>query len=178
MLRSVESSRWSCVAELGAGDGAITSALRSGIPHECRFLAVELSESLARELRSRMPDVEVCVEDAAKLGNVCERHGIRRLDAVFSGLPLGLLSRSALEGVLGGVGSVLRPGGLFAQVTYWPAMLPRGRHVRSEVVSRIGPLVSNALVTENTPPAWVFRCIRRASAGAGRRSDPLPHGAT
>lgn len=160
MLREVDTSGWSAAVELGPGNGVLTPTFVEALPRSCRLVAVELSPALAAEFRERVPGVEVVEADAADLMRVCLARGIGGLDAIFSALPLRLLSPTALAEVLRSAAAMLRPGGLFAQVTYWPAALTPGKLLRETVAAEIGPIESDKLVPGNAPPAWVFRCIK------------------
>jgi phosphatidylethanolamine/phosphatidyl-N-methylethanolamine N-methyltransferase len=165
MLRDLDRTSWRNAVELGAGDGALTSTLRSGLPADCRFFAVELSHTLVTAFRERVPGVDIAEADAGQLEQLCEERGIRKLDAIFSALPLRLLPPASMGNILNAAAKMLRPGGVFAQVTYWPAAFTPGKHMREQVVSRIGRLESDRLVAGNAPPAWIFRCIRRGGSG-------------
>ncbi len=160
MVRDLDRSNWKAVVELGPGNGVLTPTLIEGLPASCRFIAIELSESLSEEFHQRLPEVEIVQGDAAELVRICGEHGVGELDAVFSALPLRLLPPAVLQGVLASVAKMLRPGGVFAQVTYWPAALTPGKHMREQVSRHIGPVESDRLVAGNAPPAWIFRCIR------------------
>jgi phospholipid N-methyltransferase len=160
MVRDLDTSEWSAVVELGPGNGVLTPTFVKAVPRSCRLMAIELSPALAEEFRERVPDVEVVEADAADLMRICLARGIGGLDAIFSALPLKLLSPTALSDVLRAAAAMLKPGGLFAQVTYWPAALTPGKQLRETVATEIGPIESDKLVSGNAPPAWVFRCIK------------------
>ncbi len=160
MLRDLDPTQWRAAVELGAGTGVLTPTFSDALPANCRFVAIELSPALAAECRSRVPGVEVVEADAADLMRICMAKGMNALDAVFSALPIRLLSPSALRDLLRSAADLLRPGGVFCQVTYWPAAFPPGRQLRDEVAAAIGPVESDRLVAGNAPPAWVFRCIK------------------
>lgn len=160
MLRGLDTSGWRAVVELGAGTGALSGVLSGALPKGCRFLAVERSPALAAEFRAHWPDLDVVEGDAADVGAICRMRGMPRLDAVFSALPLRSLPEAVQERMLAGAAGLLAPGGVFAQVTYWPRALAAGREMRRRVSEHIGPIESDRLVAGNTPPAWVFRCLK------------------
>jgi len=165
MVRDLETSGWRAAVELGPGDGVLTQALLEALPRRCSFTAVELSPVLSAQFRQKLPHVDLAQRDAADLVEVCLEREIGALDAVFSALPLKLLSHRDLQGVLDAASTMLRPGGVFAQVTYWPTAFHHGRLLREEVASAIGPIQSDRLVAGNAPPAWVFRCIKPDRSG-------------
>lgn len=163
MLRDVDTSDWQSAVELGPGNGVLTPTFVEAMPPGCRLMGVEVSPTLAEQFRQRMPAVELVEADATDLMRICLARGMDTLDAVLSALPLRLLSPTALADVLRSAAAMLRPGGIFAQVTYWPAALTPGRQLRDQVAAAIGPVESDKLVAGNAPPAWVFRCIRSRS---------------
>src|SRR5215470_16399254 len=76
------------VVELGAGAGHVTKALLSaGIPAE-RLALVERDPELAAFLRRHFPGPKVLEGDASRLPRLLDAHGIERIAAVVSSLPL------------------------------------------------------------------------------------------
>ncbi len=76
------------IVELGGGTGAITSALlERGVAPE-KLIVVERDPTLHDLLQKRFPKVNVVQGDAAHLGALLHPHGISKVSAVVSGLPL------------------------------------------------------------------------------------------
>lgn len=91
MAKTVGRNNGSYVVEVGAGTGAITSALLRDSVSADRLIVVEQSASMVKLLRSRFPDVHVVEGDAGNLDNILE-HDLRistdNISHLVSSLPL------------------------------------------------------------------------------------------
>jgi phospholipid N-methyltransferase len=109
------------VVELGAGTGAITSALLDhGIPAE-RLLAVERSATMVRLLQRRYPSVNVAFGDAAQLRSILNSHfGANHCEVshIVSSLPLRSLPEADVASIIAEIGHVLHKDGTLLQYTY------------------------------------------------------------
>ncbi len=145
------------IIELGGGTGSITNGLlESGIAPS-RLVVIERDRHLASLLRQRFKGVEVICGDAGQLPELLARHGITRVAAVVSGLPLLLFPRDLLDQIVDGCFTVLGPTSPLIQFTYGHASpLPPESF---GLTARRGPKV-----WLNIPPAtvWIYQ---RASAG-------------
>lgn len=152
MARLVPKEGNGAVIELGGGTGVVTaSLLRSGLDAG-RLVVVERDPELHRHLKERFPGLRVLLGDAAKLGEVLKPLGIRKVDAVVSGLPLLSIPKPVQDQVLEQVLALLAPGAPMIQYTYGP-MSPVDRRrfkLKGTVAKR---------VAANFPPAsvWVYR---------------------
>ena len=140
------------VIELGGGTGSITNGLlESGIAAS-RLIVIERDRHLAALLRQRFKGVLVICGDAGQLPELLARHGVTRVAAVVSGLPLLLFPAELLERIVRGCFEVLGPTCPLIQFTYGHASpLPAERFALS---ARRGPKV-----WLNIPPAtvWIYR---------------------
>jgi phosphatidylethanolamine/phosphatidyl-N-methylethanolamine N-methyltransferase len=148
------------VLELGAGTGSLTRGLlRAGCPRE-RLIAVEREPQLAERLQHSFPGLTTICGDATALSEHFVRHGIDRLCAVVSSLPIKWFpvadQRSIVEPCL----SRLGPGGAFLQMT---------NAFASPIA--VGPLgIAGELVAyvwRNLPPAQVWAYSKRADVARG-----------
>jgi len=109
------------VVELGAGTGAITSALLDrGIPVE-RLVPVERSATMVKLLRRRFPSVNVAWGDAAQLRSLLGSHlGIDSCEVsyVVSSLPLRSLPDEKVTRIVYEIQHVLGREGRLVQYTY------------------------------------------------------------
>lgn len=106
------------VIELGGGTGSITSGLlESGIP-PARLVVIERDRHLAALLRQRFKGVQVICGDAGHLPDLLARHGITRVAAIVSGLPLLLFPADLLDRIIRGSFAVLGPSSPLIQFTY------------------------------------------------------------
>jgi len=148
------------VVELGAGAGHVTKALLSaGIPAE-RLALVERDPELAAFLRRHFPGPKVLEGDAARLPRLLSAHGIERIAAVVSSLPLLSLPADVVNGIVNGVFESLPRGAALVQFTYGPAP-PVPRALRERLHLRAS---SGRRIWRNVPPAVVWTFTRPAAA--------------
>ncbi len=146
------------VIELGAGTGSITRALlAAGLPGQL-LVPVELDAELHAHLASAFPILRPLNGDAARLPELLATHGVTRVGAVVSSLPLLAMPGPLVEAIVTGIASILPPGGPLVQFTYGPASpvppdLMRRLHLEATRGRRIW---------SNLPPAVVWRFTRRA----------------
>jgi phosphatidylethanolamine/phosphatidyl-N-methylethanolamine N-methyltransferase len=148
------------VVELGAGAGHVTKALlAAGIPAE-RLALVERDPELAAFLRRHLPGPKVLEGDAAHLPRLLGGHGIDRIAAVVSSLPLLSLPADVVNGIVHGVFESLPRGAALVQFTYGPAPpVPRALRERLHLKASSGPRI-----WRNVPPAVVWTFTRPAAA--------------
>jgi phospholipid N-methyltransferase len=109
------------VVELGAGTGAITSALLDrGIPAD-RLVPVERSATMVKLLKRRFPSVNVALGDACHLRSLLGSHlGSRacKVGYVVSSLPLRSLPDEDVRRIVYEIEHVLHKNGMLVQYTY------------------------------------------------------------
>lgn len=106
------------VVELGAGTGAITSALlEAGIP-PARLTVVEIVPEMAEVLAATFPGVTVICGDAWNLSELICPDLLGRIGAVVCGIPLVLLPKPRQQALIEGIGAVAAPGRGFLHYTY------------------------------------------------------------
>jgi len=148
------------VIELGAGAGHVTkSLLAAGIPAE-RLALIERDPELATFLRRHFRGPKVLEGDAARLPRLLSTHGIDRIAAVVSSLPLLSLPAEVVNGIVHGVFESLPRGAALVQFTYGPAPpVPRALRERLHLQAHSSPRI-----WRNVPPAvvWTFTRPRKA----------------
>ena len=141
--------------ELGAGTGAVTSALLiRGLPPD-RLILVEKDRILAKKLAHHFPSLQVLQGDAARLQQLLGASKLGPADNVVSSLPLLSMRSHTRIRVLAQIFNSLRPEGKLVQFTYSPRPPIPERLAASLGVEgkRIGRIMWNL------PPAyvWVYR---------------------
>ncbi len=136
------------VLELGPGTGVVTEALIArGFAPE-KITAVEFDEQFAKELRRRLPGVNVIAGDAFDLAQMM---GGTRFAAIVSSLPLLNFPLERRQGLIADALGRLKPGAPYIQFSYGfspPVAPPADATVKL-----------TARVWRNLPPArvWVYR---------------------
>ncbi len=109
------------VVELGAGTGAITSALLDrGIPPD-RLVPVERSATMVKLLKRRFPSVNVALGDAVQLRSLLGSHlgtDACEVSYVVSSLPLRSLPDEDVRRIVREIQHVLHKDGKLLQYTY------------------------------------------------------------
>lgn len=145
------------VVELGAGTGQVTQALLDAGIAPARLAMVERDAELARFLRQHFPAPRTVEGDAMRLPDLLREHGVERVAAVVSSLPLLSLPGEVVDGIVQGVFDALPMGGSLVQFTYGPKPpVPRGLRERLRLAGSHGPRI-----WRNVPPAvvWTFRKV-------------------
>jgi phosphatidylethanolamine/phosphatidyl-N-methylethanolamine N-methyltransferase len=157
------------IIELGAGTGAVTTALVEQGVAPGRMMLVEFNPHFCRLLRARYPEATVVQGDAYALkrllgGLLCEPAA-----AVVSGLPLFSKPLKFRLRLLAEAFALLAPGAPFVQFTYAvvPPIPSSYAGARAQASERIW---------FNLPPArvWIYRktqARRRRAVGGGWSED-------
>jgi phosphatidylethanolamine/phosphatidyl-N-methylethanolamine N-methyltransferase len=147
--------------ELGAGTGAVTSALLDkGVDPE-RLVVVEKDQILAKKLEHHFPTLKVLEGDAARLQQLLKQASLGLADNVVSSLPLLSMRSHTRIRVLSEIFNSLHPEGKLIQFTYSPAPPIPDRLANSLQVS--GKRIDRIFL--NFPPAhvWVYKRATPAS---------------
>jgi phospholipid N-methyltransferase len=149
------------VLELGAGTGAVTSAIELRLCGRGRHLAVEIDAALANYLRAEHPDVEVLVGDAAEVDQLLAGHQVSAVDVVVSALPWSLIDVGAQRTIVTTTARSLRPGGCFTTfVGLHTLTMSRTRRFRALLDEVFDEVLPTRTIWRNLPPAVAYVCRR------------------
>ncbi|MEW8624780.1 MAG: hypothetical protein AB2551_03415 [Candidatus Thiodiazotropha sp.] len=144
--------------ELGAGTGAVTSALLDRGINPKRLVVVEKDQILADKLTSQFPTLAILAGDASRLQQLLKQNDLGLAENVVSSLPLLNMRIHTRIRVLSAIFSSLQHDGKLIQYTYSPAppipkQLAHSMQVYGYCIDRI---------LWNFPPAhvWVYRRFR------------------
>jgi phosphatidylethanolamine/phosphatidyl-N-methylethanolamine N-methyltransferase len=141
------------IVELGAGTGPITGAMIDAGCDRSRLCIVEYDHALVVLLKQRFGHTGIVQGDARALGALFDAHGIDRVAAIVSTLPILHFSRTDQKRVLDGCFSRALPGATFTQITYLP-----GSPIRQRALSRWGYCARRfKRVNRNWPPATLWQ---------------------
>lgn len=149
MMQPIDWQNLRAVAELGAGTGVFTRAIRERMHPDAKALIFEQDEAMRRQLGQREPMLTF-EKDAQDLSAAMGRHGLPHLDAVVSGLPFANFDPVLRDRILDEVSRSLRPGGVF--VTFQYSLQMRAHLEKKFAKVQIG------FVPLNFPPAFVYVC--------------------
>jgi phospholipid N-methyltransferase len=153
------------VVELGAGTGALTTAIAARLAPGSRFVAIELDPALAAHLRTTRPDVEVVHGDAVDLAAIVAERGIGRIDAVVTSLPWTFLAPDARRALFADIARLLAPDGVFTLIRVLVALPGRVRVLRDDLAGAFTDVREDSPVWPNLPPAALVtaRCPVRSA---------------
>lgn len=121
------------VFELGCGTGRLAARLlRSLLPEDCRYLGVDVSETMVALARERVRPWPARAEVLRTEGAIPAHWGSEAYDRFLSTYVLDLMSDDAIASVLADARRLLRPHGLLCLVS-----LTRGDGLVTQVVSAV-----------------------------------------
>ena len=147
------------IVELGPGTGVITREIVRCMSPNAKLIAIELDQTLCVHLRKAFPEVTVCNDSAAGIGEILARHSLPNPDAVISGLPWANFSSRLQRNILDAVAEHIAPGGYFTTFAYLQGlMFPNGQRFRRLLGEVFREVEISPVVWKNIPPAFVYRC--------------------
>lgn len=152
--RNIDWNRPNTVVELGAGTGPITRELVERANGRGRLLIVERDPDFLKLLRDRFgdaPNLDLIDGDVRHLAAMLAERGVERVDHVVSGLPVPSFPRELQVGLIRDVRGLLRPEGMFNQITEMPWVYQR-------FYRRFFDDVKFVFEPRNFPPAGVYFC--------------------
>lgn len=159
MVRELPLDATRTVVEYGPGTGALTRSILEGLPMDARYFALEPNPVFRDQLRARFPRVQV-IDGGAERAESHLGHLTGQVDAVFSGIPLSIMSCTSLMRTLANTSRLLRPGGCFRIFLYHHIYyLPKVVGLR-KLLARHFQDVRAQRVWANLPPAVVVSCIK------------------
>jgi phosphatidylethanolamine/phosphatidyl-N-methylethanolamine N-methyltransferase len=137
------------VVELGAGTGAITTALINQKNLYRQLIVIERSAKLCSHLIQCFPELSIIQGDACQLHNLIYQSSTSvPIQAIVSSLPLRSLAPSIVKKIGTEISQVLKKGGLYIQYTYslWGKPLSPSPKLK---------LIHHQWVWQNLPPARI-----------------------
>lgn len=117
MAKAVAFDRPGAILELGGGTGAVTASLiAAGCPPE-RLIVVEREPALAALLRRRFAQSRIIEGDACAIASLLAEHGVTRLAAIVSSLPIKWFPIAGQRAVIAPCLECAGEGGSFLQLT-------------------------------------------------------------
>lgn len=149
------------VVEYGPGTGPFTGRILEEMLPETRFFALEINPRFVAALAERYPKASVYQESVGNVQAVCQKEGVRQIDAVICGLPWAAFADEDQTAYLDALMTVLRPGGQFVTFAYLQGLLlPAGQRFRRKLHRYFSSVERSKTAWQNVPPAFVYRCRR------------------
>lgn len=154
MISPIDFSKQLVVAELGAGNGAITKGLLKKLNPASSIISFEINSKFCEMLKEELTDERlILVNNSAEfLEKYLNEEGFSQVDHIVSSIPLVGLPKDLIARIINTCKKVIKPNGFFTQLSYSP--LERKRLIRDfqfkSVELKFSPI--------NLPPAWVYIC--------------------
>lgn len=149
------------VLELGAGTGAVSSAVGPRLGSDSRHLAVDRDPALLAVLEHTAPWAERLLIDVTVLSDRLAELEVPKADVVLSTLPWSRFSREQHQLFLGQITRVMAQDGVFATLAYRPTrLIGRSRAFRAALRSSFGEVLVTSTLWANVPPARMYVCRR------------------
>lgn len=161
MVAGSDLARADLVVELGPGTGAFTRVILESVGPQSAFVALELDERAVRHLRQRFTQLDVVHASAEQIHEQVVRLGRKHANYVVSGLPWAIIPTEIQKRIMTNVVTALAPGGVFTTFAYLHSRLSPSAVRYWRLLSTLFREVRvSALVWQNIPPAFVYRCVR------------------
>lgn len=156
LVRGVDFSTATAIAEFGIGNGCVTRELLRRMRPDARLISLEINPAFVEDGR-KIRDARLTVRQACAttLPTVLEEEGVESVDAVVSSLPLAIMNDDVVDRLLEAVHQSLVPEGRFIQYQYGLSQRRR--------LSRRFDDVEVGFTLFNMPPAFVYGCTRQAT---------------
>jgi phosphatidylethanolamine/phosphatidyl-N-methylethanolamine N-methyltransferase len=149
------------VVELGPGTGAFTDRLLQRLDKRGHLLALEISATNIDLLRRRFPRCRL-IHDSAE--NLASHLGGGKADCIISGLAWGNMLPSAQDRIFNAMLNSLAPDGQFVAFGYIHAVwYPTTLRFRRLLFRSFRRAETTPIIWRNLPPAFVYRCWRKAA---------------
>ena len=160
MVRAIGIEKARVVLEYGPGTGVFSEQILKTAP-SAKYVAIELSSSLAGVFRKRHPGVTLIQDSVGHARAICDKEGIDAVDCIVSGLPWAAFSDAMQSEFLEEMMRVLRPGGTFATFAYVHGVwFSPGKRFAAKLPHYFARVSKSPIVWRNLPPAFIYRCQR------------------
>jgi phospholipid N-methyltransferase len=154
MVAHLEPEKDKYVVEFGAGDGVITKYILEKLPPDGLLFSFEINDALYEQMKEIKDSRLVPIYDSAEnLGIHLSNAGIDQVDSVISSIPFVVLPTELTISILEEAKKYLKPGSLFVQFNY--------SKILKGVYKSVFHNYTSKYVLMNTPPAFVFKCIKK-----------------
>ncbi len=143
------------VVELGAGTGQVTDQIVAAGVDLKNFASIEFDQKFCAELQSKHPSLQLFNIDATTMAERLPSHFVGKTDYIISTLPLITLGQIKAKEVIDAVFKVLRPGGVYIQITFSP--------IKPKYMKKMGLRATKICISWiNLPPTHIWRICKRA----------------
>ncbi len=155
------------VVELGAGTGQVTDQIvAAGVAQE-NFASIEFDKKFCSELLKKHPNLQLFNIDATTMAEQLPSKFVGKTDYIISTLPLITLGQKKAKEVIEAVFKVMRPGGVYIQITFSP--------IKPKYMKKMGLRATKICMSWiNLPPTHIWRICKRSQLQATEVPSMVP----
>tara|TARA_B100000809_G_scaffold260619_2_gene307899 strand:+ start:815 stop:1384 length:570 start_codon:yes stop_codon:yes gene_type:complete len=138
------------IIELGPGTGVFTKEILSLARKDAKLFVFELNEDFYDLLQKNFKDPRIVLvnRSAEDMKDVLAEHGVNKVDAILSSLPLAVIPDEIKDKILDSAFLVLQDGGKYIQYQYT-------LNAKKLLEKRFGKL-KMSFASLNIPPAFIY----------------------
>lgn len=150
MCKKIDFSSAVNIIELGPGTGVFTKEILSLARKDAKIFVFELNEDFYKLLQNKFKDDRIILvnRSAEHLEDVLNEHGVQKVDAILSSLPLAVIPDEIKKNILDSAYLVLKQGGKYIQYQYT-------LNAKKLLEQRFGKL-KMSFASFNIPPAFIY----------------------
>jgi phospholipid N-methyltransferase len=155
MLKNIDFSSVSAIAEYGPGNGVFTRMILEHISPDTKLLVFELHDTFYKKLEKEFADNDnvIMINDSAEnISHYLKENNLEELDVIVSSLPLANFDKEVKSNILNSSHKVLNSNGMYVQFQY---SLNSKKQLKKLFSS-----VSIDFTAKNIPPAFVYTCYK------------------
>lgn len=157
MTENIELNKAYNIAEIGAGDGAFTKNILTKKNKEANFFVVEINKKMVNKLSQKFKDLDIELNSALNLQEICHKKNISNLDIVISGIPWAFLNKIEQNNLINVIYECLKNDGYFVTFAYILPTIAKTRF-RKKIYSLFKEVKMSKIIWQNIPPAFVYYC--------------------
>lgn len=153
MVEDIDFENSKCIVEYGPGTGVFTDKLIERKKKDTLLILLEYNEAFCKQLEHRYNEKDniIVINDSAEnIDMYLEKHKVKNVDYVVSGLPFASLPKGISSEILNKTKSILKTNGEF--ITFQYTLL------KKEFIANYFEDIQLERVVLNVPPAYVLKC--------------------
>jgi phospholipid N-methyltransferase len=156
LFRHFEWKKAEVVVEFGPGVGTITRQMLQQLSPDAKLIAMETNRDLAAHLERNIEDsrLHTRLTSAKNVGKALSSLRERGADYIISGIPLSTMPKQERMAIIRNTWKALKPGGVFLVYQF--------SGLSQDWLEEVFGPVHQQIELRNIPPAWIFRCEKRA----------------
>lgn len=150
MCKKIDFKTATNIIELGPGTGVFTKEILNLARKDAKIFVFELNEDFFELLQTKFQDPRVILlhRSAEHMEDVLTEHGVDKVDAILSSLPLAVIPDNIKNNILDSAHLVLKDGGKYIQYQYT-------LNAKKLLEKRFGKL-KMSFASINIPPAFIY----------------------